>query len=464
MNEAHFYPRLAARLFNTPLLLEAGKADMYATVFNAFCARTQEALPEYTPPERVDLAASINARRADGGYYLTNNGIAIVQIFGAMVQRADALDALSGMTGYNDISARMDAAGRDPSVKGIIMEMDSPGGEVEGVIDAATRIAEIGKPVWAHANGIALSGGYWLAATADRILASPTGLLGSIGVLIMHADRSQIIARSGVVYTPIFAGKMKAMGRPDQPLSEEHRSWAQERVDEVYTLFVDHVAGNRGISAQQVRDTEAEIYGAPRAVELGLADGVALLGETVQMMADEIYNGGLKRKEPYRRAAASAFSEGEDVMDPKQTAAANPQPAAITQADLDAARAAGASEAETRLAAKAKADAEQATAAAKLRIKGIEESDEGKKRPALAKRLAFDSDMSVEAAVALMKGCPEEVVKAAPPTNALAERMEGVQNPVVGAEGSDGNGEEDATAMGKRIASFARNKPLRVVK
>jgi signal peptide peptidase SppA len=460
----HDYPHLAGRLFNTPLLVDPDKAATIAAVFNAYLQNEVAALPEFLPPERADIAAQVSARRAEGGYYLTNDGVAVVPVYGTLVQRAGGLEALSGLTGYNDINRRLTAAARDSGVRGIVLEFDSTGGEVEGVVETSTVISEIQKPVWAHANGLALSGAYWLAAAADRIYTTPTGLLGSIGVLIMHADRSRIVERSGVVYTPIYAGARKVDGSSLLPLTEEARGWMQSRVDELYEMFTDHVAGNRNMSVEDVRNTEAGIISAQESVNIGFSDGVMLLGETVATMASELYNGSLERKKVYRRAAVSAFHLGEHVMStvPKDNAAA-PVLAAITQADLDAARAAGRTEGATEAATAAKAAAEAAGVEARKRIKGITESAEGKKRPALANRLAFDSSMSVDDAIAFMAPLPEEA-KAEAPTNALAARMEQEPNPKVGAGNGDGDGEETAEQMGTRLAGLAAKHKVRLVK
>ncbi len=460
------YPRLAERLFNTPLLLSPEKADTIASVFNAYLLDKVAELPKYEPPMNVEVASSLSLRRADGGYYTTNEGVAVVQVHGSLVQRGGGLrDMLSGMTGYNTIGAQISAAMRDSSVRGLILEFDSQGGEVEGVVDLASTIADVDKPVWAHANGIALSGAYWLAVAADKIYTSPTGMLGSIGVLMMHADRSKVMERAGVVYTPIYAGAHKVDGSPMAPLSEDARTWAQNRVNHVYDMFVDHVAGNRGLSEDDVRATEAGILSAGDAVDAGLADGIALLGETIHTMAAALWDTGLDRKKRYRRAAASAQSHrGEtDMSNQPDKAAAPAQPAAITQADLDKARADGEASAAAKAKEEAKAAVANITAAATARIKAITESASGKDHPALAKKLAFDTDMSPEAAQALMDGLPKEAQEALAPVNALAAKMAAeAPNPKVGASTTEEGDEDSAIAV--RVASYARRRPLISVK
>lgn len=456
------YARLAERLFNVPLLIAPDKADTIAAVFNAHLQNTVAELPKFEPPTRVDLATSMSMRRADGGYYATNAGVAVVQAHGSFVQRAGGLDAQSGLTGYNSIAATLSAAVRDPGVRGVVIEFDSPGGEVEGVVDLASLIAGVDKPVWAHANGIALSAAYWLAAAADRVYASQTGLLGSIGVLLLHADRSKIIERSGVVYTAIYAGARKVDGSSMSPLTEEARARAQARVDQVYAMFTEHVAAHRSVAEKKVRGTEAAILSVQDAKQVGLANDVASLGDTVQMMTDDL-NAGRSKRKSYGRAAANAHSSQETAMSEQDNGAAPKEPAAITQADLDKARAEGVEKGKKEAATEAQATAaKQADATAgdkaKARIKAIQDSPEGKERPALAKKLAFDTDMTSEAAQAFMKDMPKEASG-----NPLDAAMRGT-NPKVGADGEPPKERGGAHVVDMKAIYDARHPHLRAQK
>lgn len=451
------YARLAERLFNAPLLLAPDKAETIAAVFNAYVAGNVAELPKYEPPARVDLASSMSMRRADGGYYLTNSGVAVLQVHGSLVQRSGGLDSMSGLMGYNGITNMLSSAVRDPGVRGVVIEFDSPGGEVAGVMEMAGMIAEADKPVWAHANELAASAAYWLAAAADRVYAPTTGMLGSIGVLMLHADRSRQIDKAGIVYTPIFAGARKLDGSSMAPLTEEARSWAQDRVDQVYNLFVAHVAAQRGMSEKKVRDTEAAVYSVQDAKKMGLADDVATLGETIQMMTDDLNTGRSKRKS-YGRAAANAQDltnghlPGRIDMDEKDKGAA---PA--TQAQLDAARAEGKAEAQADADKAAKIAAEaQASGDAKARVKAILGCEAAKERPALAQHLALDTAMSAEDAIGVLAKAAKETV-----TNSLAAKMP--QNPKVGADG-DGSSGAAAAVDTAGIYAARRSNTLHAVK
>lgn len=421
------YDRIAGRLYNTPLLITPEKADVIEGVFRAYQEGRASELPQGEAPQRIELASALSLRRADGGYFMSTGGIAVVQVHGSLVQRGDSMDALSGMTGYNRIAGQLSAAMRDPGVRGVVLEIDSPGGEVPGLLEVAALVASSTKPVWAHANELAASAAYWLGSSAGKLFAPTTGMVGSIGVVMLHVDRSRQIEKAGLVYTPIFAGARKLEGSSIAPLSEGARAAAQARVDQVYSMFVEHVAKARGMTEQAVRDTEAGVFSVQEAVAMKLADGVATLGDVVQSMTDEL-NAGRLFGNPFSqaRAIAGAQPEGHETMsNEKTTPAATSQP--VTQQDVDAAKAAGIAEGKAAAAAEVTAAAKAATD----RVKAITTSEAAATRPALAAHLAYETALSVDDAVALLAKAGPETTPAA---NPLAAAMAGT-NPKVGADG-----------------------------
>ena len=124
--------------------------------------------------------------------YPVVDGIAVIEISGVLIHRGGWIGQSSGQTSYEGIAAQVEAAASDPSVRGLALEIDSFGGEVAGVFDLADRIRALRatKPVWAFVAEHAFSAGYALASQADRILLPRTGALGSIDVVVMHADLS----------------------------------------------------------------------------------------------------------------------------------------------------------------------------------------------------------------------------------------------------------------------------------
>lgn len=449
----HF--RLATRLYNCPLLVTQAKAAEIERVFRAHEeGRAALLSPAPEQPQRIELAAP-GMVRTDAGYWRTAAGVAIIPIVGTLVQRGDSMDAASGLVGYNRIAGQLQAAVNDPQASAILLEIDSNGGEAAGVIDLASKIqsAASKKPLWAIANEQAFSAAYWLASSGSKLFVPQTGMVGSIGVVMLHVDQSQRDAKQGLVYTPIFAGDRKVDFSSHAPLTDAAAQVAQAEVDRLYELFVAAVADARGVDPQVVRDTQAGLLNPDAAMQAGLVDGVKAFDEVLAELAAE----GQHARTHGMRAAASAraiapatpallSTEGENQMDPKEL-----------QAKLDAAKAEGeaagkaAAEAD---AAKKVAEAQTASAAAaQARVAAILGHDEAKGRTTLAQHLAFKTTQSVEDAVSLLAASPKEAGAAA---NPLATAMAGVPNPKVGADGKPETEKVVATPVAANIYAFRR--------
>jgi len=465
------YARLAQRLFNTPLLITAEKLDVLDHVLRAYEEGRAKLLSPYEKKERPELALNGAPQMTQEGYIRTAQGVAIIPVIGTLVQRTGGMDAESGLTSYAQIGAQVAAAISDPQTRGILLEVDSPGGEANGVFDLAAEIRAASgiKPIFAHAGEQALSAGYAVASAAEAVYTPRTGLVGSIGARMRHVDQSQYDAKRGFVYTDIVSGERKADMSPHEPLSDPARQFMQDHVDRLGNIFTAHVADMRGIDEQAVRDTAAAIIHADQAESLGLINGVATINETMQLLLDRIAT----QSQPnygMRAAARAPIPARSAQTDEGVTTMADPKETTYTAAQL--------AEAETRSAAKAKADAE-AEAAKKLaeagdsgkaaakaaseaerkRIQAIQTCEAAKGKPALAAHLALETDMSVEQATALLaKAAPE--AGATSPTNLLAAHMANVPNPKVGADGSGGDGEETEAAVVARIMNAGKPPKL----
>ncbi len=215
-------------------------------------------------------------RRQD--YTVTDSGIGIVPVLGPLVSRGDWLTLLLGASEYGTVADAVRAAADDPAVRGVLLEVDSPGGEVGGLFDLVDEVATIrarcGKPLWAVASECALSAAYAIASAADRLYVTRTGEVGSVGVVAVHLDESGADAMVGLQWTLIHAGARKTDGNPHQPLSPRATAEIQADVDHLYDALVALVAGNRGLGADAIRATEAAIYRGERAVTAKLADRV----------------------------------------------------------------------------------------------------------------------------------------------------------------------------------------------
>ncbi|MGE0724259.1 MAG: S49 family peptidase [Alphaproteobacteria bacterium] len=270
--------------------------------------------------------------------------IAIIEVHGTLVARCGGLDALSGLASYGEVLAQYRAARDDASVRAILLDIDSPGGEVDGCFDLADEIAagRGGKPCWAVSNHAAYSAAYAIAAACDQVWVSRTGGVGSIGVFYLHCDVSARDRKEGMAWTPIFAGARKLDGWEHAPLSEEAQADAQDDVDEVYDLFVSSVAAWRGMEEDAVRETEARcITGLGGAVDAGLADQVGTIDDALAALAASVTEGAAptttrSKDMATRHHALRGTKPGASKPKPKRSPAATRRARAETPDDEDA--------------------------------------------------------------------------------------------------------------------------------
>ncbi|MEM8119169.1 S49 family peptidase [Morganella morganii] len=265
-------PHLAQKLFNTPLAIHPQKAEVIVSSLTERLGITQI---RSAMMEDDDEYFSRKARK-DSGYDVLE-GIAIIPVYGTLVQKLGTLRPYSGMTGYDGIRRVFLTAVNDPEVKGICLDIDSPGGEVAGCFDLVDLIyAERGKkPIHAILSENAFSAAYAIASAADKICVPRTGGVGSVGVIVIHCDWSQHIKDDGLKVSIITYGNRKAESNPYVALSDEAKAAIQHDVDEMGRLFVSTVSRNRGLSETVIRNTQAACYLAAEGVQMGLADVVA---------------------------------------------------------------------------------------------------------------------------------------------------------------------------------------------
>jgi signal peptide peptidase SppA len=277
------FPFLAQRLFNVPLLVHPGKAEVILVALAERMGVTQlvringdVVIPQQMAFDDDDEFMSASTKREKDKGYDVLNGIAVINIEGTLVQKLGSLRPYSGMMGYDGIRQVLLTAVRDPEVRAIVLLTDSPGGEVAGCFDLADQIFALRgeKPIWAILNESAYSAAYALASAADRIIVPRTGGSGSIGVIAMHVDLSKMLDKDGIKVTFITRGARKADGQPYIPLSDEALSRFQKDIDAVGVLFEETVARNRKISASKVRDMEAATFQGADGVSQGLVDAV----------------------------------------------------------------------------------------------------------------------------------------------------------------------------------------------
>lgn len=270
--------------------IEPAKAQV---ILNVLISRATGAIRADDTPWDDDDAEDRAARRqaADRRRNEPQEGIAVVPLMGVISPRVHDVEGLStgGGTSAEGFAALMRQLAADPAIKGIVLDVDSPGGNVAGIPEAVDAIREVraaGKPISAVAHHWAASAAYWLASAADELVVTPSGEVGSIGVYAYHEDVSKRMEMLGVTPTLIKAGPNKAEGHPAFPLTEDAKADIQASVDRHYSAFVKDVAKGRGVSVSTVREQfgGGRMIGAQEAVKLGMADRVGSLADTIKRM------------------------------------------------------------------------------------------------------------------------------------------------------------------------------------
>jgi signal peptide peptidase SppA len=219
--------------------------------------------------------------------------VAILPLRGVIANRATMFDEFSGGTSCEAFGKVFQAAVRDESVKAIILDVDSPGGMVSGSDELSSMIyaARGTKPLVAHVNANMASAAYWIGSACDEIVVTPSGAVGSIGVIGIRDDISKAMEIAGLKKNLIKAGKFKTDGYPFEPMGDDERKRYQVKVDARFEMFIGAIARNRGVSIDAVRTGfgEGDMVDAQPAVAAGMADRVATLEETVKRFGASTY-------------------------------------------------------------------------------------------------------------------------------------------------------------------------------
>lgn len=323
---------IAARAFNTPLLLEEGKARVICNYLHQRFRLKGTFAPEgMLSPDYLTRTKEGNPPAKD------LEGVAIVPIVGTLVHRAGDMDADSGLVSYQTLRAELITLANDDSIKTIVLDVDSGGGEVDGCFELAALIREINdtmKPVISIANGHAYSAAYALACAAGHMFMTSTGGVGSIGVITQHVDFSKANDLEGIRITNIKAGARKDQFSADFPLSDEAKQLLQDKVNMTYDIFTQHVADMRNITVKAVQSTEAGLIFGQEAISIKLVDGILSFDDLVEGLVNTDFSVGLseanKRIETMsflkNKSKEKASTPAPDEKDPAAPAA-DPAPA-----------------------------------------------------------------------------------------------------------------------------------------
>lgn len=306
------YLRAASLLFNQPLLvtpdmLELGvrwaNQAMSLNIVNIGAVDGARMMEDEGFSDRLAMAEE-NRRQN-----IASTGIQVVDVHGVLVSRGAHLQPCETMTSYEGLRQQLRQAVADPLVEHIVLDIDSPGGAATGAFELAADIRAMAqqKPITGVVNFSAYSGGYIIAAACSDIVVSQTSGVGSIGVIASHYDRSQMNEKLGVKVTTVYAGAHKNDLTPHEPISDQSLKVLNDLVQESYQLFVNAVADYRGLSVQQVIDTQAGLYRGKAGLAAGLADRLLSPQQAVDEISQAIARARTQRS-PSRigmRAAAA---------------------------------------------------------------------------------------------------------------------------------------------------------------
>jgi len=210
--------------------------------------------------------------------------IALVKLEGLLVTSEHVVEEL------NDYA-------EDSSIKAIVIRIDSPGGGVvasQEIYNAIKNARHEGKKVVASMGTVAASGGYYVAAAADRIIANPGTLTGSIGVKMEFANIEKLLEKIGVKGTVVKAGEYKDVGSPFRDMSEPEKKILQDVIDDVHTQFIKAVAEGRNLPEADVRTiADGRIFTGRQALDLKLVDQLGDLTDSVKVAGELV---GIKGK------------------------------------------------------------------------------------------------------------------------------------------------------------------------
>jgi capsid assembly protease len=408
------YPHISALLFDQP----------WATTERAL----ESLIRRLEAAERME-SVDLEAVATKLGRPLENTGnrvemrdsIAVLDVTGPIFRYANLMTALSGATSVETLARDFQVAADNPLVSQILLNVDSPGGEIGGISDLADLIYTTSrnrKPVTAFIDGLGASAAYWLASAAGKVYASNTSFAGSVGVVASITDRSGAQERQGVkTYTIVSSQSPRKV---NDPATDEGRAALQEMVDSLGAIFVDTVARFRGVTTEKVLGDFGKgfVHPAHLAQKAGMIDGVTNFEALVESLQNH--------HQP--TAAIAAQEKTMSAPNPETAAqppaAPNPTPAPAAQPVADA----GAIE--------------------RARIQSILTLPEAQGRGDLARTLAFEPGMTPEAAQRILSAAPQAAAPAQP--NLLEREMAKVKNPNVGT-----GGEADAsTSEAMRILAF----------
>lgn len=391
--------------------------DPWAITETALHTILEVAARENEAPEAV--AAKLG-RQLQNSYNATErDGVAIIPVTGPLFRYANIFTAISGASSYELIARDFMSALENPQITSIILDIDSPGGEVNGVSELASMIFEARgtKPIIAYASGDAASGAYWIASAADEIVVSETSALGSIGVVGIYRGKS---AKESAETVEIVSSQ--SPHKRLDPMSDDGRAKLQTRIDSMADVFVSTIARNRSVTSDHVLGHYGggDVMIGANAVNAGLADRVGSLERLIIELSSP------KTQSPPQEGFFSSTQPKKEKkpMNLEQLKTDHPDLVASLHAE--------------------------GSAKEKQRLKDILSCEAAEGRQKLAQEIALHTEINAMDAQHLMKSAPKDEPEKSQ-SSSFERVMSSIPNPEIAPDGDDYIATADTVA--DRIAS-----------
>ena len=267
-----------------------------------------------------ELQAAFGSQPVDEDrLYEVVDGVAVVPVVGSLSKR---FFLFSCGTTFSDIRSAVEAALRDPDVQAIMLDVDSPGGTVDGTKELADYLYSVReeKPLYAYADGLMASAAYWIGSAALDIAAPELAQVGSIGVVTAHYDYSKSDEARGIKRTILTAGAYKAMGNDAEPLTAEARGYIQDRLDQIYSVFVNDVARNRGVTVEKALSmADGKVFLGREALKAGLIDRIATKDQFLKRITEDL----IMNREEFKTKHPDLYEQVKDEGRSEVTATMN---------------------------------------------------------------------------------------------------------------------------------------------
>lgn len=238
------------------------------------------------------LVVGVAALRAGGtlaGRIFPGYNVGEVAVEGPIARDGGGMvPSTPGQPGADEIVEQIEQANTDPAVQGLLVKLNTPGGQVVPSDDIRSAVEAFDGPVIAYATDVCASGGYWIASGCDELWARDASIVGSIGVLGSRFNLKELADRLGISYERFTAGAYKDAGSPFREIEDDEREYLQGLVDDYYDHFIDRVTEGRDLEDAEVRGTEARVYLGEEAHEIGLVDELGDAEDVEDAMADRL--------------------------------------------------------------------------------------------------------------------------------------------------------------------------------